>query len=585
MSAASNGGTTSSPHSTTSASRRRPRSLVRVTTSFCSARRRSSARSGSRLRRPDRRLPGVRRWTGHLPAAERHLPRADAVPRPRPALGRHGDATTWATPTSASRPTTSTSTTSGSRACAVPQRRARRDPLGPATRAAASATCAIPDGISVELMQQPPGGPGPDGLTWHPAVLRGLHVPEALPRGVPHRHQDLGFTAADVCSFTGYPHTPPETVLADPDAAADVVIARLERLEPSRLRRLHDPWRLVRGVRARTTRIPRCASRRWSTSALRHVRAPLRAPGITVLPGTDFEGVPAGAQPRAGRGAAQRRAAIAGEAGPAAGVRAALRLARRDARARARPHRAHADVGFALDYSHFVYQGIPQEEIDALLPRTHHFHVAPGRARRRPGAHARRDVSTSCGSARRCSAGLRRLLRARVPVGGRLARLLARRLHRRDGRDAGRAPGPRLTGDDDQMNVAADRKALMTGGASGFGREIARALKDGDAPWPIVDVNAELATGRRRSSARMRIGIRRRRARSAADVRAAVEQRPRRSAGSTRSSSPRGCSTWASSTQVTEERLGPHARRQPQGRVPDTQAAMPHLRGAAADAS
>ena len=39
------------------------------------------------------------------------------------------------------------------------------------------------------------------------------------------------------------------------------------------------------------------------------------------------------------------------------------------------------DVGFALDYSHFVYQGIPVEEVDPLLARTHHFHVrqaAPG---------------------------------------------------------------------------------------------------------------------------------------------------------------------------------------------------------------
>src|SRR5215217_2913717 len=43
--------------------------------------------------------------------------------------------------------------------------------------------------------------------------------------------KDLGFTAVDVCSFTGYPHTPPERVLADPDGAADAVMARLDRLE------------------------------------------------------------------------------------------------------------------------------------------------------------------------------------------------------------------------------------------------------------------------------------------------------------------------------------------------------------------
>jgi sugar phosphate isomerase/epimerase len=39
------------------------------------------------------------------------------------------------------------------------------------------------------------------------------------------------------------------------------------------------------------------------------------------------------------------------------------------------------EVGFALDYSHFVYQGIRVEDVDPLLPRTHHLHVrqaAPG---------------------------------------------------------------------------------------------------------------------------------------------------------------------------------------------------------------
>jgi sugar phosphate isomerase/epimerase len=47
-------------------------------------------------------------------------------------------------------------------------------------------------------------------------------------------------------------------------------------------------------------------------------------------------------------------------------------------------------VGFALDYSHFVYQGIDQKDVDRLLPHTHHFHVrqaAPGvmQARAREG--------------------------------------------------------------------------------------------------------------------------------------------------------------------------------------------------------
>jgi sugar phosphate isomerase/epimerase len=193
--------------------------------------------------------------------------------------------------------------------------------------------------------------------------------------------KDLGITAVDVCSFTGYPHTPPETVLADPDGAAGAVRTRLDSLGLT----VADVFMIVggsfeeyaqnhpdRGVRDKALEY----FERFVVFARR-----LEAPGLTVLPGTTFEDAGDEASLELAASELNRRADIAGEAG--------LRLAFEPhygsvAETPARTLELLArtpDVGLALDYSHFVYQGIPVEDVDPLLPRTHHFHVrqaAPG---------------------------------------------------------------------------------------------------------------------------------------------------------------------------------------------------------------
>src|ERR687893_803655 len=69
--------------------------------------------------------------------------------------------------------------------------------------------------------------------------------------------KDLGISAVDVCSFTGYPHTPPDTILADPKGAAHAVRDR---------------------------------SLEYFEQCLAFARR-LRAPGVTILPGMVFHGV------------------------------------------------------------------------------------------------------------------------------------------------------------------------------------------------------------------------------------------------------------------------------------------------------
>jgi sugar phosphate isomerase/epimerase len=193
--------------------------------------------------------------------------------------------------------------------------------------------------------------------------------------------KDLGIDAVDVCSFTGYQHTPPETVLAEPEGAADAVRARLDRLGLT----VADMFLIVGGsfeeyAPNHPDRGVRDQALEYFEKFVRFARR-LEAPGLTILPGTSFEELGEEGSLELAASELNRRADIAGEAG----LRLAFEphygsVAQTPGRALELVERT-PEVGFALDYSHFVYQGIPVEDVDPLLPRTHHFHVrqaAPG---------------------------------------------------------------------------------------------------------------------------------------------------------------------------------------------------------------
>jgi sugar phosphate isomerase/epimerase len=201
---------------------------------------------------------------------------------------------------------------------------------------------------------------------------------------------DLGFEAVDICSFTGYRHTPPDDVLADPARAAGVVTERLERFGLA----VSDMFVILGESFAELA--PNHPDAAVRAQALEHFErfvefsGRIGSPGITILPGVAFEGTPEEKSRQLAADQLNVRAQIAGDAGLrlafephygsiAATPATALELIERT-----------PEVGLALDYSHFVYQGISQDEIDELLPHTHHFHVrqaAPGvvQARTREG--------------------------------------------------------------------------------------------------------------------------------------------------------------------------------------------------------
>jgi sugar phosphate isomerase/epimerase len=192
---------------------------------------------------------------------------------------------------------------------------------------------------------------------------------------------DLSFAAVDVCVFTGYDHIPPERVLADPAAAAEEVGEAIERfgLVPS------DVFAILGGsfeelAPNHPDEAVRAESMRCFGLFLEFTKR-LGAPGLTVLPGTPFEGVEDDDGLALAAEELARRAQLAGEAGLRLAVEPHIgSIVATPDRARELVERAPG-LGLALDYSHFVYQGIDQAEVDGLLGDTHHFHVrqaAPG---------------------------------------------------------------------------------------------------------------------------------------------------------------------------------------------------------------
>lgn len=187
--------------------------------------------------------------------------------------------------------------------------------------------------------------------------------------------QGLGLSAADICVFEGYQHTTPEAVLTDPDKAAATVRERLERFElvaadmfPILGSDFQEfaPNNPDEGVRERSFEHFR--------TLVKFARL-IGSPGITILPGTAFDGTDRAESRRLAADELNRRALVADEAG------VKLAFEPHYGSIAEKPDEAlellalTPEVGLALDYSHFVYQGIPEQEVDPLLGRTYHFHV------------------------------------------------------------------------------------------------------------------------------------------------------------------------------------------------------------------
>jgi sugar phosphate isomerase/epimerase len=188
---------------------------------------------------------------------------------------------------------------------------------------------------------------------------------------------DLGLRNVDICVFEGYRHNPPGAVVADPDGVADAVLERLERrelgvvdvfailgnpLELSALSLNHPDPAVREEAMRQFHQIVRFASR-------------IRAPGITLLPGSVFEGMSLQECLDLSAAELQRRAEVAGEAGLALSIEPHYESVVETPDLTLELLEKAPGLMVTLDHGHFVFQGFSQDEIDVLIPRSRHLQL------------------------------------------------------------------------------------------------------------------------------------------------------------------------------------------------------------------
>jgi len=187
--------------------------------------------------------------------------------------------------------------------------------------------------------------------------------------------RDLGIGAVDISVFAGYEHNPPEAVMASPQGAAARVRERLERHQL----RVADLFAILsEPYDALAVNHPDPAAREdslWHFEQLLEFAAGIGADAVTLLPGATFEGVDENESRTLAAAELQRRAEIAGEQGIALGFEPHVGSVVPTPKSTLELLEQAPDVGVTLDPSHFIYLGIPEAEIDSLIPRTRHVHL------------------------------------------------------------------------------------------------------------------------------------------------------------------------------------------------------------------
>lgn len=189
----------------------------------------------------------------------------------------------------------------------------------------------------------------------------------------------LGLQGVDVCLMEQRSALDLRAVRADPAAWAGRIDERIRGRGLEVADVFVIPWTDFRSL---APNHPDPAERERASALFRDVldfAARLGSPGLTILPGIEWEGESADASLRRAAAELSWRVEEAGARGVTLSVEPHLgSVAPTPARALELLERAPG-LRLTLDYSHFVYQGIPEEAVHPLAAHARHVHVRGAR--------------------------------------------------------------------------------------------------------------------------------------------------------------------------------------------------------------
>ncbi len=190
---------------------------------------------------------------------------------------------------------------------------------------------------------------------------------------------NLGLDGVDVCLMKDRSSLRPEVVRLDPAGWA----ARLDERIRGRGLEVADvfviPWTDFRSLAPNHPDPSERDASRALFADLLDLAARLRAPGMTILPGIDWEHESHGASLARAAAELGERVAMAADRGVRLSVEPHL------GSVASTPERAlellarTPGLELTLDYSHFVYQGIAEEDVHPLAAHARHYHVRGAR--------------------------------------------------------------------------------------------------------------------------------------------------------------------------------------------------------------
>jgi sugar phosphate isomerase/epimerase len=197
----------------------------------------------------------------------------------------------------------------------------------------------------------------------------------------------LEFEAVDVCLMGNRSHLRPEDVRDDIPGCAERIRAGLAASGLAVSDLFCIPWTDFERFAPNHPELDERARSRALFDDMLELTGRIGAPGMTMLPGIDWAGE--SHEDSFDRSVAELawRASRARERGARFSIEAHLGSVVQGPREAERLCReTQGAVELTLDYSHFVYQGYAEEEIEPLVAHARHVHVRGARARRMQAA-------------------------------------------------------------------------------------------------------------------------------------------------------------------------------------------------------